>query len=282
MATAKVRTVRDGRRLLSLSDSGWTPDLAKMYVDQECQGVTVSALGRDFEIPDVSFLHQLPGLEEIRLLGRIRDDTAAFEISSARSLQVDTPCRTAIRFGAAVDLETLDLWWRPGVETVAELANLRELSIYGWEAPDFRILGEKPALEFLRVQLRRATAVTSAGLAGARALRTAWFYEGAITDTEELSALPQVEELAFRGTKVSSLDFVRACPRLRSLELENCGEIASLAPLADHPALASVAISGSTKIVDGDLSPLLAATLVDVALERGHPHYSHRPAEVRR
>jgi hypothetical protein len=42
-------------------------------------------------------------------------------------------------------------------------------------------------------------------------------------------------------------------PRLRRLELDNSGEIASLAPLRGHPALTELYAIGSTHIRDGNL-----------------------------
>jgi hypothetical protein len=281
MATAKVRKARDGLSELSMSDVEWSSEHAELYRERGCRAVVISALRKGFELPDVAFLAELDGLERVRLLGAVKDDTAAFEVPSLSSLEVATSCRAPVRFSAP-GLEKLDVRWRPGVEGISELSALRELTVVDWAAPDFRPLGEKPALEFLRVELPRKAAVASAGLRGAPALRTLWLYDGTLTDTAELAALEQLTELALRATKVPDLEFLSGCRRLRTLELDGCGDIASLASLRDHPTLRSIAIAGNTKIVDGDLSPLLSPKLTEVAVDKGHPHYSHRPAQVRR
>jgi hypothetical protein len=54
-----------------------------------------------------------------------------------------------------------------GIETVGGLRKLRELIVHGCPAGDFRFLGEKPALDFLRLEMKRRAAVSSHGLAGA-------------------------------------------------------------------------------------------------------------------
>ncbi|MEV8098199.1 hypothetical protein [Kitasatospora sp. NPDC085879] len=74
--------------------------------------------------------------------------------------------------------------------------------------------------------------------------------------------------------------FAAALPRLRVLD--GCGPVDSLTPLTGHPVLREVYVTGSTVIADGDLRPLFDPALTVVAVERGAPHYSHRPADVRR
>jgi hypothetical protein len=108
-------------------------------------------------------------------------------------------------------------------------------------------------------------------------------YEGTLVDPQRLAGLSQLREVAFRATKVRDLGFVRALPRLKELELDNAGDVVTLGPLAGHPALESLAISGSTKIVDGDMNPILSIPrLRSFGIERGAAHYTHTPAELRR
>jgi hypothetical protein len=63
--------------------------------------------------------------------------------------------------------------------------------------------------------------------------------------------------------KITVLDEIASATRVQFLNLGNCGEIASLKPLSDMSELRRLHLYESTKILDGDLTPLLALPRIE-------------------
>ncbi|MEU4520447.1 leucine-rich repeat domain-containing protein [Amycolatopsis sp. NPDC024027] len=231
--------------------------------------------------PDLGFVRDLPVLTRVRLLRGVADCSAVADVPGLEELSLATDYRGPLTLAGLTRLQVLGMPFLPAVGELAELGALRELTVWGWpkSEPSLAVLGDKPSLEFLRLELKRTTALTTAGLVAPK-LHTLWPYDGSVSLT---GAFPQLDTLRLNSTKVASLDFVRDLPRLRELVLENAGEVESVTPLRGHPALRAVAVAGRTTFRDGDLGALLELPAAEsVALERGAPHYSHRPAEVRK
>ncbi|CAL9471507.1 hypothetical protein SUDANB95_02829 [Actinosynnema sp. ALI-1.44] len=273
----KVKRSPMGYQELYLGDSEWDDGALTRFHDAGCNGVVVSGWRRD-----VRFLRDVPGLESVRIMGAIKDLSAVAELDGLQALHVDVLTRAPVDLGNLRQLEALFIGWHPELAGLAQLRALRTLTIFGWGAPDFRAFADMPELRFLRVEMKRRHAAASAGLVGARAATRMWFYDGRLTDVEELAEFTAVTEIAFRGTKIDSVGFVTAMPLLAHLELDSAGEVESIAPLRDHPSLEFVAIAGSTRVADGDLSVLFEMPkLRAVGIDQNAPHYSHRAIEIR-
>ncbi|MEQ0560396.1 leucine-rich repeat domain-containing protein [Amycolatopsis sp. NEAU-NG30] len=275
----KVRTV-NGAKQLEVEDVAWTPDLGERFVAEGCTGLLVGAPDGP-AMPDLGFVRDLPGLTRVRLLRGVRDCSAVADVPGLEELTLASDYRGPLTLGSLPRLRTLAMPFLPAVADLAKLGELRVLAVWGWpkSSPTLEVLGDKPELEFLRLELKRTTVLTTAGLVAPK-LRTLWLYDGRVSFA---AAFPELEVLHLNSTKVASLDFVRDLPRLRDLFVENAGEVESADPLRGHPALRLLAFAGRTTFRDGDLGALLELPAVEsVALERGAPHYSHKPAEIRR
>ncbi|RSM37647.1 hypothetical protein DMA12_36055 [Amycolatopsis balhimycina DSM 5908] len=275
----KVRTV-NGAKELQVQDVPWTPDLSERFAADGCTGLLVGSPGGP-AVPDLGFVRDLPGLTRVRLLRGVTDCSAVADVPGLEELTLASDYRGPLALAGLRQLRVLGMPFLPAVGGLAKLAELRELTVWDWPKtePSLQMLGDKPSLEFLRLELKRTTTLTLAGLAAPK-LRTLWLHDGKVTFASEF---PELETVRLNSTKVASLDFVRALPRLRELVLENAGEVESVAPLRGHPALRTVAFAGRTTFRDGDLGALRELPAVDnVALERGAPHYNLKPAEVRK
>lgn len=272
----KVRTV-NGAKELQVDDVPWIPELAGRFVAEGCTGLLVGS-PRGPALPDLGFVRELPGLTRVRLLRGVADCSAVADVPGLEELSLASDYGGPLALDALTRLRVLEMPFLPAVADLVNLRELRELTVWDWpkSEPSLSVLGDKPSLEFLRLELKRTATLTLAGLVAPR-LRALWLYSGTVSFA---GAFPELEVLRLNSTKVASLDFVRDLPRLRELFLENAGEVESAAPLRGHPALRTVAFGGRTMFRDGDLGPLL--TVESVALERGAPHYSHKPAEVRK
>ncbi|MFI9815138.1 leucine-rich repeat domain-containing protein [Saccharothrix variisporea] len=272
----KVRKDRDGTRTLEVEGDEPVDAIVRRFVDEGCTSVLVGFR------QDADFLPELPGLTEVSFLRGVKDLSAVYRVPGLTRLALPTDHRGPLDLAAVPGLEFLVTPHCPGIEGLRELRSLRELVVHGWPSGDFAVLGDKPELRFLRLEMKRRAEVSALGLAGAPGVTTLWLYDGRLTDTRELAALTAVRELALRATKVDNVEFVAAMPELTRLELDNAGDIASLAPLRGHPSLRDLALAGSTRLVDGDFGPLFdMPALKGVGLDHNAPHYTHRAADIR-
>jgi hypothetical protein len=278
-----VRTLPDGYRELQISDQLPGSEAADRYVRELCDAVGVMLFRAGSSIPDVDFLRELPGLRSVRLNGDIRDISAVFEVSGLRRLDL-LHCRppALVHFDRLPALEVLDFTWGPdGGETIESLGALRSLYLAEWRG-DRLPLGKSPLRE-LRLEAGRKAVLRWADLEPVTETLEEVDIDSAELLGDESVTLPSLRRVKLERCKVPDLGFLSGAGALRQLELEGCGAIASLAGLAGLPRLEVLLISGNTNIVDGDLEMLYQLpALREVALERGRPHYSRKPAEIRR
>ncbi|MFJ2717609.1 hypothetical protein [Streptomyces sp. NPDC087437] len=182
-----------------------------------------------------------------------------------------------------VRLREAELPWKVAACSLRRLGALEELTVTRWRGTTRSALGVKPALRRLRLEAVPTVVISAEGAGLFPELSELRLYDGRLTRSGLLAGAQQLRSIALLSTKTDSVAFAAALPHLEHLELENSGDIGTLAPLADHPALRKVLVTGSTRITDGDLNPPADnPRLTVIAVERGHKHYSHRPAEVRR
>jgi len=82
--------------------------------------------------------------------------------------------------------------------------------------------------------------------------------------------------------KIPTFEDVSLVKNVRGLSLANSGDFPSLAPLAGMPELQELYLYESTKIVDGDLSPLLTLPQLQRLSIANRRHYSPQVSEIKR
>ncbi|PPK67863.1 hypothetical protein V5P93_007205 [Actinokineospora auranticolor] len=268
------------KRGLHVDGVPWSDEITQRYVDEGCHGLVLGG-----PLADLDFLPDVPDLRFLSLMRGVADCSAISRVPTLEFLSLATDSRGTFTFEGMENLRILETpyqkKWMPGL---ADLREIHSLMVYFWpkEQPDLTILGDKPNLTDLRLQFKRTAHVSLAGLTAPQ-LKTFNLYDGRITDPDLFANFPLLEDMTFYSTKVHNLDFVKALPILKNLGIENGGDIDSVTPLANHPTLEQLAISGRTTITDGDLHPLLNIPKAKgIAVERNAPHYSHRAAEVRK
>jgi hypothetical protein len=92
--------------------------------------------------------------------------------------------------------------FRKGVAEIAGLTGLEMLAVEEWpKGTDLALLGPKPRLRDLYLQLKRTAVVSSAWFPSASALTQLSLYFGRLGDTAGLAALTEMESLRFADTK---------------------------------------------------------------------------------
>lgn len=279
----KITRRRGGRSEMFVTDEPWDPGYAERFADGTCDGLVVGAPTRRKTGPDLAFLPELPGLRSLRVLNGIADLSPVGRCAELERLHLPASADRDLDLSGLGKLRELEIPWAAGARTLPALTSLEDLVIPEWRGESLSVLGEKPALRKLRIESVRNHVTDMTGADLFPELDELRVYDGRLTHSARIAGAAKLADVSLLSAKTDDIGFVAGLPRLRRLELENSGDIASLAPVATHPALREVILSGSTRVADGDLTPLLDnPRLTFVAVERGHAHYSHPPREVRK
>ncbi|MFD4976984.1 hypothetical protein [Streptomyces sp. NPDC058424] len=265
-----------------VTDEEWRPDYNQYFVDGTCNGLVVGApTGRAGM--DISFVAGIPGLRNLRLLRGISDISPVASCVGLERLDVSDFSSQELDLSDLVGLREAELPWKVAASCLPRLGALEQLTVTRWRGTALSALGAKPVLRRLYLEAVQSVSTSAEAAELFPELRELRLYDGRLTESGLLAGAQQLRNVALSSAKTDSVTFAAALPHLEYLELENSGDIDTLAPLAEHPTLREVLVTGSTRITDGDLTPLADnPRLTVIAVERGHPHYSHRPAEVRR
>jgi hypothetical protein len=271
----------DGFRTLMLGPEGWTEQAAELFTTERCDGIVMQKA----TFADLEFLLPLEPLRMVSLgAATVRDTSALFEKHALERLTIGLKARDLRGIGRLTGLTDVSVPFRKGIEELACVSGLRSLSIEEWPSgTDLDVIGKHPQVRQLWLALKRTAEISSTWFTSAPALEEVSLYSGRLTDTAGLAALTALESLRFADAKVADLTFVPGTSRLRSLQLDNSGDVASLEPLRHHPRLAEIRLIGATRIVDGDMAPLFDLPQRElIAVEHSYDNYTHSAADLRR
>lgn len=260
----------DGLRALVVLEGGWRDEYEERLQDLEALSISVRG-------DDLSFLERVPHLRGLVLnAGEARDlsPVAALRGLETLTLNVAAKPRIELDLSAFAALRTLRMYWNPGFESVFACRSLQSLYVFGPPDPDLARFGQLPGLRRLELSQGRRLQTTR-GVGPVRFLGL--YQQGGLS---ELAELPALEELAIEGArKLGAIDAVAGLP-LRRLTLANCGDIASLAPLAGMDTLEELFAWESTRVLDGDLSVLLTLPRLRTVALRDRREYRPRVSEI--
>ena len=167
------------------------------------------------------------------------------------------------------------LYWNAGFESVFGCTSLETLFVFSQPDADLARYGALGALRRLELSQGRKLVSTQ----GVGALDFLGLYQqGGLA---ELTGLPDLRVLLIESAKrLERIDAVASCRSLTRLDVANCGDIASLAPLAGLTALERFGAWESTRILDGDLSVLLALPRLREVRMRDRREYRPRVSEI--
>jgi hypothetical protein len=219
------------------------------------------------------------GIESIDFVTDLRDQRPLlFLRDSIRQLSAHFGHPLNIEFTAFPALEVLGLTWMKGAESAFNCTWLKRLGLQGCPDEDLSRLLRLKRLEELAIVSRRLQRLN-----GISALKRLWHVDlygcPKLENTEEslgeLRELPRLTYLEIQACKqVTNIDVIATIPGLQKLNVvNNRGTLASLLPLRRHPALRDIYWE-STKIEDGDMTPLLDIPTLERALYRYYRHYT--------
>lgn len=237
--------------------SRWSAAAEAALEDPAVDGLELN-YARGYAGEDLSFLSDDLGIRRLQVLDRtLTDLTGVAEMRSLVELRVDSAPGTRLDVSGLASLRLLAADWEQ-VEGLDGPEQLHELVIAGYDAEDLTPLSDVRGLRVLEL-LGRPKVRSLAGVEQQRDLTSLKVANARqLDDFEPLGALDGLRQILFESVPgFDRLDRVRSHPHLRDLGFSDCGSIASLKPLQGLDELEYIGASGSTRVEDGDLSPLL-------------------------
>ncbi len=259
-----------GIRFLYVSEGDWSARCDRVMEAERLEGISFGSGVRD----QMGVLARYPALRLIYLASASTGDIERLQ---------EFACLEDLRIVDASGRRTDDLRfprlrafggdYHPSLAGVLANASLEHVNLSGPPGPDLTGWPELPHLQTLRLGSGRRL-LTLDGVEQFPALtRLKVAYQTALQDVGMLARVRSLRSIEFHVCRgLRDLEWVKPLTGLRELRMYNCGEIASVAPLAGHPALETLVLSDTT-ISDGDTTPILqmpSLTKVQVKRHRGY------------
>jgi hypothetical protein len=253
-----VEDFSDGRSLVVTGP--WSREAAEVLRRGEVDGLVLNYArgfsdGGGLELLDGAWgLRRLDvldrGISDLAPIGRFADSLVELSVQAAPSAQLD--------LGALPHLRSVTGEWGLLRDTFGTVDALR--SVITWRFDEVDLHAFRDHVDLQRLTIKEAPYLESLSGVGnlpelvalgvllARRLRD-------ITDVAGLASSLERFELQ-NCTAINVIDDVEPLVNLRFLGVSECGEIESLAPVGSLEQLETLYAWGSTRVVDGDLTPL--------------------------
>ena len=264
---------RYGRR--AVIRGRWHEGLASNLRDEHIAELELNQ-GKGWIGTDLSFLKDLLFLKSFEILDlNIKDVQPIHMLRELKRLNVTTYCKTRIDFSVFASLEDCTLEWRRGADSLFKCNSLKRLVLCRYSSKNFSVIADLKNLESLTILVAPFEYLTGIE----KLLRLKKLRLGMLTRLESLYGIETLiclEDLDIDTCRrVVSLSPVESLKNLRRISFSNGGDIESLAPLNKLSSLEMIAFYESTKIVDGDMSPLLRQPKLTRVAYQNRRYYSH-------
>lgn len=296
MANLPQNAVRHGDYSLAQGAEGltlivngpWNPDMESLVQSGRIHELVLND-ARGFTEPDLQFLQSWPisslfvgvrWMTDLSPIGRLADHLSSLSLNCLIPSAAGT-----LDLGPFTKLRSLSVPWGVIRNQLGDLETLTKLHVESYSPRDLIPLTAAKSLESLRMkqypQLR-----TLEGLESFESLETLGIYGG--LKLEDVSALrtnaaQSIRELHLNTCrKVPTFKDVSSVEGVRILDLANSGDFPSLEPLEGMSELQELYLFESTRIVDGDLTPLLTLPKLEKLALANRRNYIPHVAEIKR
>ena len=243
-----------------------------------------------FAEPDLEFLRPWP-LPRLLVIARWITDLSPItrlggHLTDLRLPAVHPSAAGTLDLTQLACLTSLSVSWTLIRDQTDALAPVTDLYIESYGPHDLTPLAAAKSLTRLRMkqypQLRTLDGIT----AFSRLKTLGIFLAPKLEDVSAVRAAPAAQTISELHLdtckKIPTFDDVSLVKNVRVLSLANSGDFPSLAPLAGMPELRELYLYESTRIVDGDLSPLLTLPELQRLSIANRRHYSPQVSEIKR
>lgn len=250
------RIESDERGVTLVVTGSWTNQVARVLADGHVDGLDLN-YAKGFKDTDLEFLRDWP-LRRLYVLARtVRSLSPVSRLScTLEELSIQTASSAAIDLGNLPCLTALAAEWSQIGPSVSEAPGLLDLMVRAYDEVDLGPLRWNTSLTRLRFKDRPRIRCLS-GVELLRSLEHLAIYLAPLDDIDALRS----DDFALRELHVESCPLRDLSPlanqrRLTFLNASDCGDLASVGPLRGLNELSVLWLFGTTKILDGDLSPL--------------------------
>lgn len=174
-------------------------------------------------------------------------------------------------------LNYLFIHWNKNIIINSEQTSIETLKVNGYKQKEFNELRFLPNLKRLEIlsssikSLKGVECLTDLEFFGA-------YYLRGLETLEELSGLKKIKKIEIQNCpKITDLSPFASLLELEELTINNSKEIDSLCPLKGLKKLKKIKLLDNTKVLDGDMSPLIG---LEFAAFENRRHYSHTNEEI--
>ena len=235
----------------------WRPEVKDYIIKNNIKGLYLND-AKGWRGDNLNFLHELKQLLVFRIIDfRKKDSSAINTLHNLRSLQISTYEKYEIDFSNFPKLEDCGIHWHNKLKNLYECKTIKDLYLYGYsEGHDTENLSKLHNLETLRISIAPIRDLT--GLSKLKKLKQLCiYYFSKLESLKGIGDILSLEHLEIRNcNKINKIDELATLVNLKHLELSDNKDIETLAPIRNLKKIEVCYFSGSTKIVDGDLSPI--------------------------
>lgn len=215
---------------------------------------------KGFKNTDLAFIRPWP-LKRLDILDRtITDVTPIYALSATlKSLSVQSAPDARIDLARLPSLTSVSADWAQVSSSIGELPGLTDLFLLSYSEVDLAPLRWNTRLVRLRLK-DRPRLRSLAGLEALQLIEYLGVYLAPLRDITALRDLPPtgLRELHLESCRISDLSSFASARGLRFLDASDCGEIETLRPLHGLDDLEILWLYGTTKVLDDDLTPIVA------------------------
>lgn len=259
----------------------WSPEGAAAFETGGARRLVLNyALG--FNEPNLDFLTGLPIRELVILDRRLTDLEPVYSLApTLEVLHLTTSPTLHIDVSRFGNLVGLGADWAQVSSSIAGATRLSRVYFGHYGHSDLSPLAPLRALSDITLK-DRPKLQSLTGLSKLPEIRRLGVYLAKdLDDVTDLQGRSGIEELELECCrKLSRLDDLAGCVGLRKLNLSECGDLASVRPLHPLTQLELLYLYGSTKIVDGDLTPIAELPRLTELRMQSRRHYRPAVADI--
>jgi hypothetical protein len=246
----------EGRTLVVTG--AWSSNAAKALTRGEANGLVLN-YARGFAGRDLEFLYDGLGVRRLNVLDRGISDLSPISrlAESLEDLSVQAAQGAELDLGALPQLRAVAGEWGLLRGTLGEVDELQ--SVITWRFDEVDLHAFRDHFDLRQLTIKEAPHLELlAGIGDLSELQELKiFLAHRLRDISDIAALVSLRELWFEKCRgIASIDDVERLVNLEFLGFAHCGQIESLTPIESLKKLEVLYAYESTRITDGDLSPL--------------------------
>lgn len=245
------------------------------------KGVIISN-DNGFNGNDLSFFKHCDFIESVTISIYSKVDYLGLNyLKNLKALYLNILCKDSqgIDFSNFPKLQACSFTWNNKMKSVFECSSLEYLSISKFKGKNLQQFAKLQSLEVLRVY--QSSIETLIGIESLVKLKHLDLYGNRnLNFINELRNLNKLGILEIEKSKgINNIDAIYYLNSLFKLKLIDLDDVESIRPLQNLQNLKEIHLSGSTNIVDGDLSPCIN---IPIRYFKNRKHYNYKNEEIDR